>query len=123
MCERPLWRPDESFEWASEVWMDSTTAEMLRDPDRFTTLDAKILSAITNVLEGDFARQIDTFKEQEGNEKRLVRGRQVLCKLDACLATNALHGSVYDMEELLNVVMTNDNLVQFIETGTLFSHG
>ena len=103
--------------------MDSTTAEMLRDPDRFTTLDAKILSAITNVLEGDFARQIDTFKEQEGNEKRLVRGRQVLCKLDACLATNALHGSVYDMEELLNVVMTNDNLVQFIETGTLFSHG
>ena len=32
-------------------------------------------------------------------------------KIDAYLATNALHGSVYDMEDLPNVVMINDNLV------------
>ena len=55
-----------------------------------------------------------TFKEREGHENRFVRGRQVLWKLDGYLATNALHGSVYDMEDLLNVVMVNDNLVQFI---------
>ena len=107
-------RPDEAFEWLSRVWDETTTEEMLRDPDGFTTLDAKILSAITNVLEGDFGRQIDTFKEREGHEGRLVRGRQVLWKLDSYLATNALHGSVYDMEDLLNVVLVNDNLVQFI---------
>ncbi|CAE7535735.1 unnamed protein product, partial [Symbiodinium sp. CCMP2456] len=59
-------RPDESFERLSKVWEETTTEEMLGDPDGFTTLDAKILSAITNVLEGDFARQIDTFKEREG---------------------------------------------------------
>ena len=87
---------------------------MLRDPSGLTTLDAKIHSA-TNVLEGDFARQMDTFKEREGHEGRYVRGRQILWKLDAYLATNALHGSVYDMEDLLiNVVMINDNLIQFI---------
>ena len=51
---------------------------------------------------------------REGNENRFVRGRRILWKLDAYLATNALHGSVYDMEDLLNVVMVNDNLVQFI---------
>ena len=99
-------RPDEAFEWLDEVWKEDTTEEYLRDPKGFTTLDAKILSAITNVLEGDFARQIDTFKEREGHEGRLVRGRQILHKLNAYLSTNALHGSVYDMEDLLNVVMT-----------------
>ena len=107
-------RPDEAFEWLSEVWKEGTTEEMLRDPSGFTTLDAKIHSAITNVLEGDFAHQMDTFKEREGHEGRYVRGRQILWKLDGYLATNALHGSVYDMEDLLNVVMVNDNLVQFI---------
>eukprot|EP00439_Symbiodinium_sp_Y106_P044186 s4029_g5.t1 len=108
-------RPDEAFEWLGEVWKEETTEESLhRDPSGFTTLDAKILSAITNVLEGDFARQIDTFKEREGHEGRLVRGRQILHKLNAYLSTNALHGSVYDMEDLLNVVMLNENLVQFV---------
>ena len=107
-------RPDEAFEWLSEVWKEGTTEEMLRDSSGFATLDAKIHSAITNVLEGDFARQMDTFKEREGHENRYVRGRQILWRLDGYLATNALHGSVYDMEDLLNVVMVNDNLVQFI---------
>ena len=107
-------RPDEAFEWLSEVWKEGTTEEMLRDSSGFATLDAKIHSAITNVLEGDFARQMDTFKEREGHEGRYVRGRQILWRLDGYLATNALHGSVYDMEDLLNVVMVNDNLVQFI---------
>ncbi|CAE7305654.1 Otud3, partial [Symbiodinium microadriaticum] len=107
-------RPDEALEWLCEVCKESTTEEMLRDPSGFTTLDAKIHSAITYVLEGDFARQMDTFKEREGHEGRYVQGRQILWKLDAYLATTALHGSVYDMEDLLNVVMVNDNLVQFI---------
>ena len=34
--------------------------------------------------------QIDTLKEREGNESRLVRGRQVVWKPDAYSATNAL---------------------------------
>ena len=44
-------RPDEAFEWLDEVWKEDTTEEYLRDPKGFTTLDAKILSAITNVLD------------------------------------------------------------------------
>ena len=103
-------RLDEAFEWLGEVWKEDTTEESLRDPKGCTTLDAKILSAITNVLEGDFARQIDTFKEREGHEGRLVRSRQIIHKLNAYLSTNAHHGSVYDMEDLLNVVMLNENL-------------
>ena len=48
-------KPDMAFEWLSKVW------DKERDPEGFVTLDAKVLSAITNVLEGDFARQMDTF--------------------------------------------------------------
>ena len=78
------------------------------------TLDAKILSGLTNILEGDFARQTDTFKETEAHAGRLVRGRQLLLRLHNHFATNALHGSVYDMEDLMNCIMVNQNLTTFI---------
>ena len=90
-----------------------TEAE-LRDPEGFSTLDAKIMSALTNILEGDFARQTDTYKETEAHSGRMVRGRQLMFRLRNYFATNALHGSVYDMEDLMNCVMVNENLTTFI---------
>ena len=55
-------------------------------------------------LEGDFARQMDTSKEREANARGgTVRGRQILFKLNDRFATNALHGSVYDLEDLLAI--------------------
>ena len=66
------------------------------------------------MLEGDFARQMDTFKEREANAGRPVRGRQVLFKLNDHFATNALHGSVYDLEDLLAITLANENLVVFL---------
>ena len=96
------------------LWDKESTEEQLRDPEGFVTLDAKVLSAITNVLEGDFARQMDTFKEREANAGRPVRGRQILFKLNDHFATNALHGSVYDLEDLLATTLANENLVVFL---------
>ena len=107
-------QPDLAFDWLSAVWDKDTTEETLRDPKGFVTLDAKVLSAITNILEGDFARQMDTLKEKEANANRLVRGRQILYKLHEFFATNALHGSVYDVEDLLSVSLNNENLVMFL---------
>ena len=107
-------KPDMAFEWLSKVWAKESTEEQLRDPEGFVTLDAKVLSAIANVLEGDFARQMDTFKEREANAGRPVRGRQILCKLNDHFATNALHGSVYDLEDLLAITLVNENLVVFL---------
>ena len=60
------------------------------------------------------ARQTDTFKETEAHAGRLVRGRQLLLRLHNHFATNALHGSVYDMEDLMNCIMVNQNLTTFI---------
>ena len=105
---------DMAFEWLSKVSAKESTEEQLRDPEGFVTLDAKVLSAITNVLEGEFARQTDTFKEREANAGRPVRGRQVLFRLNDHFATNALHGSVYDLEDLLAITLANENLVVFL---------
>ena len=107
-------KPDMAFEWLSKVWAKESTEEQLRDPEGFVTLDAKVLSAITNVLEGEFARQTDTFKEREANAGRPVRGRQILFRLNDHFATNALHGSVYDLEDLLAITLANENLVVFL---------
>ena len=40
----------------------------------FATLDAKLLSALTNIITGDFARKVDTFKETEANEGKDCKG-------------------------------------------------
>ena len=89
------------------------TVEQLRDPEGLATLDAKILSAVPNIVSGDFARQVDTFKEREAHQSRLVRGRCVLLMMDRYFSTNALHGSVYDVEDLLCVAMVNEKLEVF----------
>ena len=107
-------RTDKAFEWLSAVWSKDKTVELLRDPEGFATLDAKILSAVTNIVSGDFARQVDTFKEREAHHDRLVRGRQVLLMMDKYFSTNALHGSVYDIEDLLSVTMVNEKLEVFM---------
>eukprot|EP00435_Cladocopium_sp_Y103_P004154 s3956_g1.t1 len=60
--------PDTAFEWIGEVWKEGQTIEALRKVAPFATLDAKLLSALTNIITGDFARKVDTFKETEAND-------------------------------------------------------
>ena len=51
-------------EWVNEAWKEGQTLEALQKVEPFTTLDAKLMSALTNVT-GAFARVVDTFKETE----------------------------------------------------------
>ena len=69
-------KPDHEFNWLSKVWDTETKVDDLRDTDGFATLDAKVLSAVTNVFEGELARQVDSFKEREAHAGRLAGGRQ-----------------------------------------------
>ena len=70
--------PDNAFKWVSESWKEDQTLEGLRKVVPFATLDAKLLSALTNIITGDFARKVDTFKETEATAGRIVRGRSVI---------------------------------------------
>ena len=68
--------PDAAFAWVSEIWSEGRTIDELKSPGSFGTLDAKLMSALTTVLVGDFARRINTLKETEAAKGQQVRGRQ-----------------------------------------------
>ena len=106
--------PDSAFAWIGEVWKEGQTIEALRKVAPFATLDAKLLSALTNIITGDFARKVDTFKETEANEGRIVRGRQVLFMLHDHFSTNMKHGSTYALQDLFSVHLKGENLKTFI---------
>ena len=80
----------------------------------FVHPDAKLASVLTNILEGDLARQVDIFNEQEGKEKRYARGRQILMMIHKHFSTNIKHGAIYDFEDLLSVQLINEDLKNFM---------
>ena len=51
--------PDKAFDCISETWKEGQTMESLRNVGKFTTLDAKLLSALTNILTDDFAGKVN----------------------------------------------------------------
>ena len=96
-------QPEKAFEWVEATWVPGQTVEVLRDSD------AKLASALTNVLEGDLARQA-IFKEQEAKEKRYARGRQILFMNHKHFSTNIKHVAIYDFEDLISVQLINEDL-------------
>ena len=101
--------PESAFKWVSESWKDTQTLEALRKVAPFATLDAKLLSALTNIITGDFARKVDTFKETEATAGRIVRGRQVLFMLHEHFSTNIKHGATYALQDLFSVQLRGEN--------------
>ena len=106
--------PDSAFKWISDSWKEEQTLEALRKVAPFATLDAKLLSALTNIITGDFARKVDTFKETEATAGRIVRGRQVLFMLHDHFSTNIKHGATYALQDLFSVQLRGENLKSFI---------
>ena len=106
--------PDSAFKWVSHSWKEEQTLEALRKVAPFATLDAKLLSALTNIITGDFARKVDTFKETEATAGRIVRGRQVLFMLHDYFSTNIKHGATYALQDLFSVQLRGENLKSFI---------
>ena len=51
-------KPNVAFHWIEEVFKIDQTVEALQDSGKFVTLDAKLMSSLTNICEGDFARQL-----------------------------------------------------------------
>ena len=55
--------PDSAFKWVSDSRKEEQTLEALRKVAPFATLDAKLLSALTNIIIGDFVRKVIPSKE------------------------------------------------------------
>ena len=106
--------PDAAFAWVSEIWPEGPTCDELKSPGNFGTLDAKLMSSLTTILVGDFARRINTLKETEAAKGQQVRGRQVLFLLNEYFSTNAKHGSTYSIQDLFSVKLQGTNLKAFM---------
>ena len=72
------------------------------------------MSSLTNICEGDFARQLDIFKEEQAKSGTPARGRQALLMIHKHFSTGRKHGAVYDIEDLMAVTLVNDDLRGFI---------
>ena len=107
-------KPDEAFKWVEEVWAETKVIENLADSGKFATLDAKLMSALTNVIDGDLSRQLDIFKENEAKKGIHAKGRQALWMIHKHFSTSQKHGAIYDLEDLMAVQMVNDDLKGFV---------
>ena len=107
-------KPDAAFKWIERVWEESMALETLADSGTFATLDAKLMSALTNVMDGDLARQLDLFKEQEAERGIHAKGRQALYMVHKHFSTSQKHGAVHDLEDLIAIQMVNDDLKGFV---------
>jgi len=107
-------KPDLAFQWAEEVFKTDQSIEALKDSGKFVTLDAKLMSSLTNICEGDFARQLDIFKEEQAKSGTPARGRQALLMIHKHFSTSRKHGAVYDIEDRMAVTLVNDDLRGFI---------
>ena len=107
-------KPDLAFQWVEEVFKTDQSVEALKDSGKFVTLDAKLMSSLTNICEGDFARQLDIFKDEQAKSGTPARGRQALLMIHKHFSTSRKHGAVYDIEDLMAVTLVNDDLRGFI---------
>ena len=112
-------RPDEAWTWLLKVYEEredkrNHMAE-LGIPADFVTLDTKILAQLSKVARGELARQILTFKDVEAQNKRVVRGRQVLLMFEQYFKTNEEAGALYGTEDLLQVRLQSDDLKSFLQ--------
>ena len=93
---------------------EEQTLEALHKVAPFATLSAKLLSALTNIITGDFARKVDTFKETEATSGRIVRGRQVLFMSHDHFSTKIKYGATYALQDLFSIQLRGENLRAFI---------
>ena len=107
-------KPDKARLWLGKVYEDAVTTKDLDDSEGFITLDAKLLSSLTNCAEGDLARQLNTFKETKEKAKEPIKGRQILLLFHEYFATSIKHGAIYDVEDLICVKMVNEDLKGFV---------
>jgi hypothetical protein len=105
---------DLAFHWVEEVCKTDQTVEALQNSGKFVTLDAKLMSSLTSICEGDFARQLDIFKEEQARAGTHARGRQALLMIHKRFGTSRKYGAVYDIEDLMAVTLVNADLRGFI---------
>ena len=87
---------DNAFKWVSESWKETQTLEALRKVAPFATLDAKLLSALTNIFRGTLLERLIPSKKL----KPLQGGLLEEDKFFSCSMITSVH--ISSMEPLMH---------------------
>ena len=93
------------------------TLEGLSNPEKFLTLDTKLLFAVSKVVKGGLARQIVSYnKESEVQSQGPSEAGRCVGIFEQSFKTNQKVGALYSVEDLLKVSLINDGLSTFIHS-------
>ena len=87
----------------------SVLEDRLSNPGK-STLDTKLAAALTRRAKGDLANRIINYKEEKAKLGIQIRGRMILLMFDDYFKTSEEAGSLYRVEDLLNVVKVGDTV-------------
>jgi len=113
-------RPDDAFAWISAVKGTANHDDLQRanypfsKPIGFETLDAKLASALSRIISGDFGRRAHVIKITAMETGKRLSGRQLLHAIDEHFRLTEADGAVFGMEHLLSVTMKHDSLERVI---------
>ena len=101
--------PNGAYQWIKEVEDPKTSFDSFRDSGKFSTLDSKLGSAISDMSKGELGRRIILATEREDKDGRNVTGRQLLKIIYEFYKTDEYVGIVYDVSDLTQVKVKGDN--------------
>ena len=82
-------------------------------PDNYRSVDAKVANAVLRIVHGDLQRRMNLKIELESKENRRVRGFQLFFMIHEWNRTTAVVGSMFDLTDLMNVKLQQDDLARF----------
>ena len=108
---------EKAFRWIQEVESTKITLDKLKHTGHnFQSLDAKLLSAITDKCHGELGRVITQKIEEAAAEGKMLRGRQALFIIYEYMRVSELAGALYDLSDLMAVRLNQDKLESFLNT-------
>ncbi|CAE8645024.1 unnamed protein product, partial [Polarella glacialis] len=99
----------DAFEFMRQVERPTCTFEELATcPSHLENLESKLDSAITNTLTGVLSLKVHAKTEELAKRDIMIAGRQVVWMVYRHFRTEEDRGSMYDLEDLMEVKFAND---------------
>ena len=113
--------PTEAMQWIKEVELvdsvdDLRSSSSTRDISmpNFEVLDARIASALNNIIHNSqFKRRISLEEQKDQKEDRFLRGRQIAYLIYEQFRVTGTDDSVENYTDLFTVVLRNDDIQEF----------
>ena len=113
--------PTEAMQWIKEVEMvdsvddlkSSSSVRGIRKPN-FEVLDARIASALNNIVHNShFKRRISLEEQKAQKQDRFLRGRPIAYLIYEYFRVIGAHDSVENYADLFTIVLRNDDIQEF----------